>query len=360
MGSPLNTRLSRLILSARAAITWERLWPALAPMVGVVVLFVATAWMGLWVGLSPAVKIAGLAAFALLLVLASWRLVALTFPGRSDAMRRLEADAKLDHQPLSAYEDELAPGGDAFSQRVWQVHRARAEKRLSALTVPLPRADLAPHDPYAVRAAVGIVAFVGILVGAGALAERLITPFDFTEPVQVAAGPQFRLDAWVTPPTYTGRSPLFLSSATRVETGDGIRVPTGSVLTVRTQGLAGVTLFVASDKESGPREMTALESDGVESASAMEGTVEIDTAMIVEVRQDGATLDSWRFTAEPDTAPTVRFTEAPKSAQGAQKMWCVSAVPNTENQIAEFLRNSACDRMREGVHPLQKSGCVCM
>ncbi len=35
----------------------------------------------------------------------------------------------------------------------------------------------------------------------------------------------------------------------------------------------------------------------------MEGTVEIDGSMSVDVRQDGEMVDSWRFSAEPDSAP---------------------------------------------------------
>lgn len=316
MASSFSKRLSRLVLSARAAIAWERLWPALAPMVGVIVVFVATAWMGLWVGLAPALKVGALLLFAGLFVLASWRLIAVTFPGRGDALRRLEADAALDHQPLDAYEDELAPGSDAFAERVWRAHRARAEARLSGLRTPLPRADLVPHDPYALRSAVGIVAFIGIVVGAGALAERLITPFDFAEPAELASGPQFRLDAWVTPPSYTGRAPLFLSSATRVDTDDGIRVPAGSVLTVRSQGVAGMTLFVASPAGTGPQPMAPLEGESAAAVDAMEGSVTIDGPTAVEVRQDGETVDGWQFSADADAAPTVLFTEAPKSAEG--------------------------------------------
>ena len=315
MASTFNRRLSRLVTAARAAIVWERLWPALAPMVGVLVLFVASAWMGLWLDLPAVVRAIGLGVFAVLFIASGWRLVRLTLPGRADAMRRLETDAHLDHRPLAAYEDELAPGGDAFAERVWRVHRERAEARLSALKVPLPNATLVPHDPYAMRSVVGLVLFVGLLVGAGALAERLITPFDFSEPAEASAGPQFRLDAWVTPPSYTGRSPLFLSAATRVETADGIRVPSGSVLTVRSQGVTGIDLYVSGQNGGGPQELTALSGEAAAAVSAMEGVVTIDGPMAVEVRQNGETVDGWRFVADADLPPTARFTEAPQNTQ---------------------------------------------
>ncbi|MCF3932779.1 TIGR02302 family protein [Acuticoccus sp. M5D2P5] len=316
MTLPLNRRLSRLILSARAALAWERLWPAVAPMVGVVVVFVASAWMGLWVGLPSLAKVIGLTLFAVAFLAAGWRLRRLKMPGRDEAVRRLETDAALDHRPLDTYEDALTPGSDAFAASLWRVHRERAEARLKALRIPIPRADLVPHDPYALRSAVGIIAFIGILVGAGALAERLITPFDFSDPVETASGPQFRLDAWVTPPAYTGRQPLFLSAATRVDTGNGIRVPAGSKLTVRSQGVTGIDLLV-SDKDGAREEALAPIGEGTagEVARAHESVVTIDGPMAVEVRRDGTTVDGWQFVADGDSPPTVAFIEPPAADQ---------------------------------------------
>ena len=312
MAASLHSRLQRLIVSARASIAWERLWPAIAPMVGVVTLFVASAFMGLWVGLTPFAKIVGLTIFAILFLAAGWRLRKLRLPAREEALRRLEADAKLSHRPLGAYEDQLASGGDAMTEGLWRVHRKRAQERLDALRFATPRADLVPHDPYAVRSAVGIVLFIGLLVGAGALAERLITPFDFTDPVVMAEGPQYRLDAWVTPPAYTGRSPLFLSSATRVDTADGIRVPAGSILTVRAQGMENIALSVRDDAGVRSQQLGEVSESGTD-ASALQGVVEIAGTMVIDVLRAGETIDSWRFVADGDLPPSAEFSEAPKA-----------------------------------------------
>lgn len=309
----LRARLSRLLAVARASITWERLWPAMAPSLGVLLLFMASAWMGFWIGVAPMVKVAGLLVFAALFVVALLPLRRFVLPDENEAMRRLEDEASLEHRPLAAYSDTLVSGDDPVSRGLWRVHRQRAEARLSALRTPVPRADLVPHDPYALRSLVGLVAFVGVLVGAGALAERLLTPFDFSHPAGTATVAQFRMDAWVTPPSYTGRSPLFLSSATRVETGDGIRVPAGSVLTVRTQGRSGMDLYVSAQSGSAPVPMVEIDAPGGEGApAAFEGTVTIGESMVVELRQSGATINGWRFMADGDEAPNVRLLDAPK------------------------------------------------
>lgn len=313
MASRVNRRLSRLVLAARAALGWERLWPALAPLVGVAVLFLASAWMGLWMGLAPAAKAVGLALFAGLLVAASWRLLRVRWPGREEAMRRLEADAGLAHRPLHAHEDTLPEGADAFAAALWREHRRRARERLAALRLPLPRADLVPHDPYALRAAVGLLGFVGVLAGAGALGERLATPFDFAGRASAAGAAASRLDAWVTPPAYTGRAPLFLSAATRVDTADGIRVPAGSVLTVRAQGVAGTRLLVAAAEGVHEEEMAAVRDASVD-VTAYQADLPIERSLAVEVRRGGRTLEEWRFVADRDTPPVARLTAPPAAS----------------------------------------------
>ncbi len=312
MASPMNSRLRRLIASARAALAWERLWPALAPMLGVVALFVATALMGLWSGQAPLIKALALGAFAVLFVAAGWRLRRLRLPAREDAMRRLEDDAALPHRPLGTYEDHLAAQGDAVTESLWRVHRRRASERLAALRYAVPRPDIVPHDPFALRAAVGIMLFVGILVGAGAVAERLLAPFDLSSPGNPAQETRFRLDAWVTPPPYTGRAPLFLSAATRVETEDGIRVPAGSLLTVRAQGADEIELRVDRPEGGETQEMATL-SEVDASALARQGVVTIDGTMAVEVRRDGEAIDEWAFVADGDLPPRAEITEAPKA-----------------------------------------------
>ncbi|MEM0908090.1 MAG: TIGR02302 family protein [Pseudomonadota bacterium] len=312
MAVSLQTRLQRLITSARAALMVERLWPAIAPMVGVLAVFAATALMGLWIGVPPVVKGLGLVIFAALFVAAGWRLRRLKWPRRDDALRRLEDDADLPHRPLGTYEDSLAPGGDPVTEGLWRVHRRRTRERLGALRFAIPRASLVPHDPYAIRAVVGIVLFIGVLVGAGAVAERIITPFDFTEPSVAASEANNRLDAWVTPPAYTGRSPLFLSAATRVDTVDGIRVPAGSTLTVRAQGFG--TVMVRVEGEAGVREeeMSALVEEGT-SAQALQTVLPIEGVMTVEVSEGGNALERWLFIADGDLPPTAEITEAPRS-----------------------------------------------
>src|SRR5258708_13064889 len=58
--------LSRALERARAAILWERLWPALAAPATAVGLFLAVSWLGVWLWLPPGGRAIGLGMFFLL------------------------------------------------------------------------------------------------------------------------------------------------------------------------------------------------------------------------------------------------------------------------------------------------------
>ncbi len=58
-------RLARLVATARAALAWENIWRAAAPVLTILGFFLALSWAGLWQVLPHWARIAGLALFAL-------------------------------------------------------------------------------------------------------------------------------------------------------------------------------------------------------------------------------------------------------------------------------------------------------
>src|SRR6266567_6995093 len=82
--------LSRALERARAAILWERLWPALAAPATAVGLFLAVSWLGAWIWLPPMGRAIGLGLFILLIAAATVPLIRLRLPRRDDALRRLD------------------------------------------------------------------------------------------------------------------------------------------------------------------------------------------------------------------------------------------------------------------------------
>src|SRR5258708_39184827 len=100
--------LSRALGRARAAILWERLWPALAALATAVGLFLAVSWLGVWLWLPPSGRAVGLSLFLLVAVAATLPLLRLRFPTLEDALRRLDGRSGLPHRPAAPIADGMA------------------------------------------------------------------------------------------------------------------------------------------------------------------------------------------------------------------------------------------------------------
>ena len=318
----LDGRIRRLTLLARASLAWERLVPVLAPPAGVLLVFAATALLGVWTDLGTVARIGLLSLFAIAFVASLWRLPRLRWPTRAEAIQRLERDSGIAHRPLTTWQDRLADVDSSTATRaLWSHHRRRAAAALDRLSPRLPDSKPQRHDPFGLRAGVAMLAIVAVAVAGGAWLDRLASPFRFASPVE--AGPAFRMDAWVTPPAYTGRPPLFLSAANRTETLDGIAVPEGSVFELRVQGNRSVEVVAIRDAELRTVDLsTASEGEPVagdilasgEAApphAARGARIDIDGHTLVEVRAGDETLDAWQFVAEPDAPPTIAIIDRP-------------------------------------------------
>ena len=88
---------------------------------------------------------------------------------------------------------------------------------------PSPRLDL--RDPMAVRALVLMLAVTTFIAAGGERGRRIAAAFDWHGVVVPA---NFRLDAWVSPPTYTARPPVILPGlrpGERTQTAAAVSVP---------------------------------------------------------------------------------------------------------------------------------------
>ena len=133
------------------------------------------------------------------------------------------------------------PGDDPATLAFWRVHQARAAAQLAKLRVGAPRPGLPARDPVALRAALGLALVAALAVAGGEAPERLrraLLP-EFERP---APAPSQRLEAWVTPPAYTGAAPVFLNPA-----GGAATVPQGSRLQVAVSGGSGAPPLLSTD-----------------------------------------------------------------------------------------------------------------
>ncbi|MEQ9145784.1 MAG: TIGR02302 family protein [Parvibaculaceae bacterium] len=292
--TPLPQGIAWRVDLARAGLWWEHVWPALWPPLAALGLYALLGLSGALQALpllaAWAVLILTLAAVGVLL----WQArAAFAWPSREAALRRLEAMNRLTHRPLSTYGDTAAKG--TGSDRLWAAHRQSLKARLTALQVRLPEPRLAAKDPFALRAAL-LLSLVAAFVAAGSAATNRLG-FAFFPGFSTAASVG-RLDAWITPPAYTGRAPVFLTE----KTGEPIEVPEASTLTVQIFGgstpgltLADEDIPFASGKENG--------------VQAYQVEAELTHGGKLVVNQGSRTFGGWDLTVLPDTPPTVTLLE---------------------------------------------------
>jgi hypothetical protein len=129
-------------------------------------------------------------------------------PGLSDGLQRLDRDSGVKHRPATAIADELAvTSQDPYSLALWNAHLERARQAAQALKAGLPSPRIAKRDPYALRGLVLIACIATFFAAGSERIKRITTAFDWQGVVLPA---NFRVDAWVIPPLYTGKPPVIL------------------------------------------------------------------------------------------------------------------------------------------------------
>ena len=295
--------LNRRLAAAKLTMAWERLWPAIWPMVGVVGLFGAFSLAGLWYLLPGWLHLVVLVGFAIALGRAVWHaLRTMQWPERASAERRLETGSLLPHRPLRAFYDRQISGvDDPGSQTLWQVHRRRMLEQVKRLRSGWPHPGLARRDPIALRAVVGLLLTIGIVVGSGDAGQRLLSAFDpnFTG----ASQPPATLEAWVTPPEYTGRPPIFLTATIVVNERSTLNVPIGSTFLAQLSGSTTVP-SVTLDEETIP--FAAID------ASNFRAEIELNTGTNLTIARGKTEIAAWSLAIIPDETPIVSFANPPK------------------------------------------------
>ena len=205
-------QLTQALQRAKYAIAWERAWPHLARLLSVVGLFLVVSWAGLWLTLPFLARAIGIGLFVARG--AGGAVPACRgFAGRAAKRRlsRLDRGTGIRHRPATALTDTLATQ-DPIAQALWQAQRERTLASIKRIRAGLPSPRLPIHDPWALRALV-VVMLVATYVAAGdERTLRIAAAFDWNG---VLAPANVRVDAWVTPPLYTGKPPIILSAANR-------------------------------------------------------------------------------------------------------------------------------------------------
>lgn len=302
VGPEFPTRLSQAVL------LWERLALVLWKPVALIVVFLAVALTGLPSALGPWLHSALLAGFLIgLSYLLYTEFRAFSAPDATAARRRLETENDLSHRPLEALRDRPSVD-DPLQIALWREHRRRVMASLGRLKVGGPRPQLAKRDPLALRLAAGFFLVLGLGAAGAQAPDRVlaaVTP-DFTDHEAIA---RIGLDAWLTPPNYTGLAPIFIAHAAGDAAVEGERalgtdhaVPSGSRLVVQVTSARESARLITP---SGPVALDSFAANGL----AVE--LELTETATYRVEADGAVLAEWTLRAVPDEAPVVLIPEPP-------------------------------------------------
>ncbi|NMD06694.1 MAG: TIGR02302 family protein [Phyllobacteriaceae bacterium] len=311
------SQLSRKVALQRLSVLWERLWTALHWPLIVLGIGLALIASGVLPALSSVLRFALLGLLALALIISLRGLFRMLWPSRREAMRRMEQASGIRHRPLSGREDSL-PGEvmDPLSDAVWEEHQRRQLLALSTIKVAPPRSAWAGFDPVALRVPVLLTALAAVLLGPGTLGSNLREAARIAPPTPDIP---LNLDAWVKPPSYTGKPPLLLSSPSMQEKlarGEDLLVPDQSLFTLRVSGAHAPTVTLLDDNEV---KLPAEAAGDLKTATPQEGVLSAElklTRPFTIVVSDGdRELARYPLSIVPDTAPTISISKTPSAEQ---------------------------------------------
>lgn len=310
---------------ARLALFWERLWPRLVPALAVMIAFAIVVFFDLLPALPVWLHVIVLAVFVATLIAALvWLPRGLRWPTAAEGRRRIETVSALEHRPLETLNETIAVGNDDPAARaLWATHQARAKAALDAIRAGLAAPGLARRDPYALRFALLIVLVVALVAGAADGDRRLQRAFD---PIAQLLKPEpVLVEAWITPPAYTGLPPIVLAAGNKKDGSDAaaqkplpepIAVPEGSSLLVQVDG-----------GRSAPTLKLGAETLNLNTASERVYRIEttISEGKRIDIERGTSRVAGWTINVVPDREPEVSFTEPPAPNKQGQIKLAVEA-----------------------------------
>lgn len=290
-------RLEAQLRKARLVLILERGWPLFWPGLGYIGLFLALSLFNIWALLPGLIHLAGLLALTLSIAFIARRFyLRFKWPTRQDALSRVEQASHISHRALSLLEDNIVSRHDHQSFVLWEAYRKRLVKGLGRLTSGWPSLSLAKKDPRAFRVLIALLVLTGLLFAGPQSGERLATAL---QPDLGGSSTTAVLDIWLTPPDYTGLSPLLLQDTTE----EDITVPEGTVLKARIQGgwrtpwvKLGENKHDFTDKGDGQYDIE----------------LSLEAAQGLEVGQGGTSRGQWPLQIVEDQPPIVVFPNLPE------------------------------------------------
>ncbi|EJF87116.1 TIGR02302 family protein [Bartonella rattimassiliensis] len=285
-------------------LSFERIWVRLLPFSLVLSLFCSLSWLGLFGVLGYWFHLLLLGILFVCAGASLFFLIRFRFPTMREVDHRLERINDLKHQPLTIQTDHLCyENNEDFSAVIWREHQRRMAKQLYHLKTGFISLNSAAYDPLALRTLCILLFVCAFSFSFGSRGGRLADAFDFRPIVDEKF---MRIDAWITPPVYTGVAPIYLTKDEKTQ----LEIPEGSNIVVRVANSAGVTVH-AKSVENGQRisfskknEKTALNDPIAHFETHLEHSMDLFVSSRHKKQQ-------WHLQMIKDTSPTIRWLEKP-------------------------------------------------
>lgn len=299
----------------------KSLWP-----LTIAAAFLALAWFGLFRQMPDFLRLGVVFLLVFTFLATLLPIIRLRWPTDDEASRLLEERNGLAHQPVGVQEDE--PAFDTpLARALWKEHQTRMAERIAALDAGLPKPDIARHDRMALRAvpALLLAAAFGFSFsnGAGTLSDAFRD-----QPTAGPVNPDIRLDAWVTPPSYTSRAPIFLTGRDAANR-EAIAVPQSSKLTIRMTGgnggeevtfepeAAGALRTLSPEGQRAQNAVSGAEGQAAQVAARTPDQPLAPRTFLMDIAESGmitANGEQWVFNVIPDQPPSIAFDNMPRRA----------------------------------------------
>ncbi|KZL20131.1 hypothetical protein PsAD2_01618 [Pseudovibrio axinellae] len=311
----LPHRLKRLAFEARLYLFWERFWPVAQIPLIISCFYVALSFLGVWQLLGFYLSAFGSIALLAGFMWSCYPLLNLKLPDEAEGLRKVEIASDLLHRPLLSYNDEQATGtDDEAALALWAVHQKRLRERLKNLRVGGVNPRGFTKDPYGLRVLAVMLLVVGYSISDANRWSNLLLPFQSQSVGTVISA---RIDAWITPPPYTGEAPVFLSGDANQlrDVDDALSIASGSEVLVRAQGTSdfSVVYFSARGQEfvEPEREQTRA-GETSEELKSTEWRFPLNASGRLQILQDGSPQYSWKIAIRPDLPPRIRLFDDPE------------------------------------------------
>jgi len=291
------------IIYAGAGILWEKIARYLLLLLSIVLLFFCLTMLNFFTSLPVIIHILFLFMFFMGSFIFLLKIIlSLKWPNIKSCVRRLEIDNQLKNRPLSVLFDTPALNKESI---LWKKHYIRMLDQVKSIKNFKSKAILKLSDPLFIRFPFLLISFFIIFSNSN----------NYITKVEAALIPDFSVEkttsaiftGWISPPKYTGISPILLS-----ETMSQIDSPQGSILTARIFGGKGVSKLVINNQE---KDFIKIDKDNF----ALESLVE-DTGMLM-IWQDDNVIYSKNLNIIKDQPPIIKLLNKPeKTVKGVLKI----------------------------------------